>query len=169
MWLQSSRSWSSLQVQIIVLNASSLTSLIFYCLYTTFSPSVSLSEVSWCSKHSRSACCLLWLYMSGPPAVNLYNQVPFLSSNLGWRMVPSEQLEDPPLRGSVRNRIWVNTWCPPPARLLLCDRLDWLIPKLKRKCANLQPDPGEGRSQEQAFGPFTNRIHHQSWTRAHLE
>lgn len=38
MWLQISRSWSGLQVQIIVLNASSLTSLIFYCLYTPHFP-----------------------------------------------------------------------------------------------------------------------------------
>lgn len=52
---------------------------------------------------------------------------------------------------------------PNPVRLL-----DWLDPNLERKCANLQPDPGEGRSQEQALGPFTSRIHHQRWTRAHL-
>lgn len=51
---------------------------------------------------------------------------------------------------------------------LLCQFLQ-LVPPLKRKCANLQPDPGEGRSQEPAFGAFTNHIHHQSWTEAHLE
>lgn len=48
-------------------------------------------------------------------------------------------------------------------------QLDWLVPQLDRKCANLQPDPGEGRSQEPAFSAFTNRIHHQSRTEAHLE
>lgn len=51
---------------------------------------------------------------------------------------------------------------------LLCQFL-WLVPQLKRKCANLQPDPGEGRSQEPAFGAFTNHIHHQSWIEARLE
>lgn len=47
---------------------------------------------------------------------------------------------------------------PNPVRLL-----DWLLPELERKCANLQPDPGEGRTQEQAFAPFTSRIHHRRW------
>lgn len=51
---------------------------------------------------------------------------------------------------------------------LLCQFL-WLVPQLKRKCANLQPDPGEGRSQEPAFGAFTNHIHHQCWIEARLE
>lgn len=73
---------------------------------------------------------------------------------------------DPPLRDFVRNRIWVNTWRP---RLSLLRQLIWHAPQLKRKCANLQSDPGEGRSQEPAFGPFTNRIHHQSWIETHLE
>lgn len=27
-------------------------------------------------------------------------------------MIPGGPLEDPPLRGFVRNRIWANTWCP---------------------------------------------------------
>lgn len=58
---------------------------------------------------------------------------------------------------------------PPPVLLLLLCQLDWLLPQMKRKCANLQSDPGEGRSQEPAFGAFTNRIHHQHWTQAHLE
>lgn len=58
---------------------------------------------------------------------------------------------------------------PWPVRLPLLRQLDWLVPQLKRKCANLQSDPGEGRSQEPAFGAFTNRIHHQSWTPALLE
>lgn len=39
----------------------------------------------------------------------------------------------------------------------------------EKKCANLQPDPREGRSQEPAFGAFTNHIHHQSWIEARLE
>lgn len=54
-------------------------------------------------------------------------------------------------------------------RLSLLRQLIWHVPQLKRKCANLQSDPGEGRSQEPAFGPFTNRIHHQSWIETHLE
>lgn len=56
-----------------------------------------------------------------------------------------------------------------PLRLSLLRLLDWLVPQLDRKCANLQPDPKEGRSQEPAFSAFTNHIHHQSRTEAHLE
>lgn len=58
---------------------------------------------------------------------------------------------------------------PGPACLSLPRQSDWLVPRPDRKCANLQPDPGEGRSQEPAFSAFTNRIHHQSRTEVRLE
>ena len=84
-------------------------------------------------------------------------------------MIPGGLFEDPPLLGFVRNPIWDNTRCPSPVCLSLLRQLDWLVAELDRKCANLQPDPGEGRSQEPAFGAFTSRIHHQSQSEAHLE
>lgn len=55
---------------------------------------------------------------------------------------------------------------PPSTQSACCSTtgLDWLLPKLERKCANLQPDPGEGRSQEQAFWSF-----HQSYSSPALD
>lgn len=144
-----------------------------------------LSEMIWSSQPSLPAClaaclcCFSWFSSTclkqTTSGYDLHNQVSLFFQRV-WQMEPSEPSEDPPLCGSVRNHIGVNTWCSTrpsnlaPRCLPGCSvtGLDWLLPKLERKCANLQPDPGEGRSQEQAFGPFTSRIHHQRWTQAHL-
>lgn len=150
---------------------------------------VPLSEVPWSSQHSRGrpACLLLLLVVLNMHAADHQRLRPaqsgasFLQTGPDeWNPVSrlrtyrcvalsgtaSELIHDAP-----PNTPLAPPPSPKPARLCACcsaTGLDWLLLKLERKCANLQPDPGEGRSQEQAFGPFTSRIHHQRWTRAHL-